>query len=148
KNWKENQAPANGDTLVFDTTTSGFINTPFGNVPNMYAANNDMTNLTVNGIVMNNTTSTPWLLTGNGVTINNTSTTDTPGITDKSSGAGVNTISLASIKLGSNISTLNNSPAPTSTNPSFTITAPIDLAGKVLTNGAGGTSDTGLTLIS
>src|SRR5262249_13621602 len=72
---------------------------------------------------------------------------DTPGITAKSTGA-ASTISLASIKLGSNIALVNNSPAPTSTTPSFNITSPIDLAGKTLTNGTGGTSDTGLSLIS
>src|SRR5262249_1680866 len=74
--WKENKAPASGDTLVFDTTTSGFKAGAFGTVPNSYTPNNDLAaGLTLNGIIMNSTPGIPWSITGNAVTINNTSQT-------------------------------------------------------------------------
>src|SRR5262249_16075439 len=149
-NWKENKAPANGDTLVFDTTTSGFKAGAFGTVPNSYTPNNDLAGLTLNGIIMNSTTGIPWSITGNAVTINNTSQTDTPGISSKTT-AGTNTVSFGGtgITLGSNITLANTSAAPTSTTPSLNITSPIVMSGKNITHGTGATAgDTGLTFLS
>ena len=138
------RCPQNGDTVVFNSSVTG------GGVYNTF---NDIPNLTLNGIVVNNTGTTPYLITGNHVTINNTDPTLTNGISDVSTTTTL--LGLTSITLGANTNIDNTSAFPPSVNsaPSLLITSNIDLAGHVLSSGpsladaVSGTPDTGLTEI-
>jgi autotransporter-associated beta strand protein len=151
--WEEGAVPRSGDTVVFDPTTNGFVPPallPLGagtSTAGGYFSNDDISGLTLNGIVINNATTTPFIITGNAVSINNTDTSLTNGITDTTPGT-TTTLSFASITNGGSM-TITNGSALTQA-PTLQITSPIDLNGKVLTeaSSASGTADKGLTWIS
>jgi autotransporter-associated beta strand protein len=151
--WKEGAAPKSGDTVVFDPMTTGFVSqalVPLGagtSTGGGYFSNDDIPGLTLNGIVINNATTTPFIITGNAVSINNTDTSLTNGITDTTPGT-TTTLSFTSITNGGSMTITNGSAI--SQVPTLQITSPIDLNGNSLkeASSATGTSDTGLTLLS
>jgi autotransporter-associated beta strand protein len=126
-NWQEAVVPQNGDTVVFDSSITG--------TGGAYNAINDITGLTLNGIVVKNAGATPYNITGNGVTITNTSATLTNGISDSSTTS--TTLGLAKITMGANTNIDNTSAAPGSVTsvPSLLISSNIDMAGHVLSSG-------------
>ncbi len=140
-----NQVPQNGDTVVFNSSVTG---------TGAYTAFNDLPGLTLNGIVVQNTGTTPYVITGNAVSIDNTDPTLTSGISDASTTTTV--LGLTSIALGANTNIDNTSafPASVTSTPSLLIASNIDMAGNVLSSGpsfadaVSGTPDTGLTEIS
>ncbi len=70
-NWLEDAAPASGDTLVFDTTTAGFVLANNG-----YDPVNDMAGLTNLSLILNDTSGTTnFNLTGNAIGLSATGIT-------------------------------------------------------------------------
>ena len=70
-NWLEDAAPASGDTLVFDTTTAGFVLANNG-----YNPVNDMAGLTNLSLILNDTSGTTnFNLTGNAIGLSATGIT-------------------------------------------------------------------------
>jgi autotransporter-associated beta strand protein len=64
-NWAENAFPANGDTVVFDTTQAGFAGTAASFLPA-----NDLSGLTLGGMVINDSSgSGDFTISGNPVTL-------------------------------------------------------------------------------
>jgi autotransporter-associated beta strand protein len=150
-NWAEHVIPANGDTLVFDSTLAGF--------DYQYTAHNDMTGLSLNGIVLSAPVGPSFTLTGNGVTINNTNTSLTNGITNVAGARGDSIVALGFVNLGGDMGIANGSPlisTPTGTSrpidpvPSLLISGTMDLAGHRLTEGpsTARTTDTGFTALT
>ncbi len=123
-NWQEGVIPHNGDTVVFDSSVTG---------SGAYTAINNIPGLTLNGIVIKNTSSTAFVISGDAVTIDNTDPTLTSGISDASTMTSL--LSLTSIALGANTNIDNTSAYSTNTTPSFIISSNIDLAGHVLSSG-------------
>src|SRR5207302_1912657 len=104
---------------------------------------NDINGLTINGIVINNTTTSAINVSGKGVTINNTDTSLTSGITDSTPGT-TSVIGFDSITDGGSLTLTNSSAA--STSPTLSITSPIDLKGNALKEG--GSTDAGFSVLS
>ena len=93
-NWLEGIAPRDGDSLVFDTATTGFAN--------RFTAVNDLTGLIVNAIeIVDNSSTANFTITGNAIGIEN-------GIS--SQGIGYGAISFDSIDLNASQQWTNDGP--------------------------------------